>query len=206
MSGQRPDLDALVARGSLGDEEALASLYRELSPPLLGFLRGLAPEESEDLASETWIAAAGALAGFEGDGAGFRRLLFTIARRRAIDHLRKRSRRRTAPLASPPEAAHSADAAAPLLEEEDAREAIERIFALLPRPQAEVVVLRVVGGLSVADVATVLGRSPASVSVLQSRGLRRLATKLGRHPRSAPEFGGPATQLQDPAPFERRDG
>jgi RNA polymerase sigma-70 factor (ECF subfamily) len=205
MRGQI-DLDALVMRGSLGDAEVLAALYRELSPPLRGFLSGLVPDEAEDLAAETWIAAARALAGFDGDGAGFRRLLFTIARRRAIDHLRKRRRRRTDSVAVLPEVVAELDAGEQVLERQDARAAIDRIFALLSRPQAEVVVLRVVGGLSVADVARVVGRTPAQVSVLQSRGLRRLAGMVEHRPRWWDESREPPGVLQDPAPFERRDG
>jgi RNA polymerase sigma-70 factor (ECF subfamily) len=204
MGGEDPGvLDALVEAAAGGDPEALAGLYRELNPALVGFLRGMAPGEAEDLAADAWIDAAASLPRLEGDGAGFRRLLFTIARRRAIDHLRKRHRRRTDPVPSVPAVAAGGDVAEKVAEMEDARAAIERIFFLLPRPQAEVIVLRVVGGLAVADVARIVGRSPAAVSVLQSRGLRRLAAKIERPPRRRAQFRPSRRGVQDPAIVER---
>jgi RNA polymerase sigma-70 factor (ECF subfamily) len=52
----------------------------------------------------------------------------------------------------------------------------------LPRPQAEVVLLRVLAGFSAEDVAEMTGRSPGAVRVLQHRALRRLADELRRDP------------------------
>ena len=54
-------------------------------------------------------------------------------------------------------------------------EAIEALVRNLPSDQAEVVLLRVVGDLSVEQVAKIMGRSPGSVRVLQHRALRHLA-------------------------------
>ena len=45
----------------------------------------------------------------------------------------------------------------------------------LPPLQAEVVLLRVVAGLPVSEVADVLGRTPGAVRVAAHRGLRALA-------------------------------
>jgi RNA polymerase sigma-70 factor (ECF subfamily) len=189
MGDERTPIDELVDRARCGDESAFGDLYRLLQPQLLGFLRALAPDAAEDLAAEAWVQAAGRLPAMPGDGPGFRRLLFTIGRRRAADHHRARGRRRTDPV----DAAALArlrgpdDPAATVLDAEAGRAAVARIVALLPRAQAEVVVLRVVSGLSVAEVAEVVGRSPAAVSVLLSRALQRLADRMGDRPRSAPE-------------------
>jgi RNA polymerase sigma-70 factor (ECF subfamily) len=54
------------------------------------------------------------------------------------------------------------------------------MIACLPPAQAEVVVLRTVVGLSVAEVASLVGREPPSVRVLAHRGLRRLARLLAQ--------------------------
>ena len=189
MGNGRGPLDELVDRARSGDEGALGELYRLLQPGLLGFLRALAPDAAEDLAADAWVQAAGCLGGFTDDGAGFRRLLFTIARRRVADHHRARRRRRTVPVDAAGLAGLRApdDPAATVVDLDAGRAAVERIVGLLPPAQAEVVVLRVVSGLSVPEVAAVVGRSPAAVSVLLSRALRRLADRLGDRPRSAPE-------------------
>ena len=127
-----------------------------------------------------WIEAARGLARFEGEERAFRRFLFTVARRRAIDRGRTRQRRRTDPRdpAGVPDAVEVATPEAMVLERAGGLEAVERIRALLPAEQAEVVLLRVVAGLSVGEVAAVIGRKPAAVSVLQHRALRRLADRL----------------------------
>jgi RNA polymerase sigma-70 factor (ECF subfamily) len=60
---------------------------------------------------------------------------------------------------------------------EDVAAAIARIKRL-PAAQAEVVMLRVLGGYSAEEVAELTGRSPGSVRVIQHRALRRLAKEL----------------------------
>lgn len=57
-------------------------------------------------------------------------------------------------------------------------EAARRIVALLPADQADVILLRVVAGLSVEAVASIVGKRPGTVRVLQSRGLKRLQKYL----------------------------
>lgn len=182
--------EELLASAAAGEEWALTVLYRRHHPALVRFLSGLAGGEAEDLAAEAWIDAARALATFEGGEPAFRSLLFTIGRRRAVDHARARGRRRTDP-ADPgrlPELIETDDPADLVTAADAADEATRRICALLPRDQAEVVLLRVVAGLSVAETAEVVGRSPAAVSVLQTRGLQRLARRLGE-PGSRPHVG-----------------
>jgi RNA polymerase sigma-70 factor, ECF subfamily len=60
------------------------------------------------------------------------------------------------------------------------------MLAALPPDQAEAVALRVIGELSVADVAEVMGRREGHVRVLVHRGLRRLAAQVGVTPGIAP--------------------
>jgi RNA polymerase sigma-70 factor (ECF subfamily) len=65
-------------------------------------------------------------------------------------------------------------------DESEQAEALDRALALvrtLPPDQAEAVLLRVVGDLSVAEVAAILGRREGTVRVLVHRGLKRLAER-----------------------------
>jgi RNA polymerase sigma-70 factor (ECF subfamily) len=57
-----------------------------------------------------------------------------------------------------------------------------RLIARLPREQAEAIVLRVVAGLEVAQVARILGKSPGAVRVAAHRGLRTLSGMLADAP------------------------
>lgn len=172
--------DDVVEAARAGEEWALTALYRANQPSLLQFLRGLVGDDAHDVASEAWIDAGRALAQFRGSENEFRRLLFTIGRRRAVDLTRAHRRRRLAAdqAATDGESLES-DPLQMVVDADTAKRAARRIGELLPKDQAEVILLRVVGGMSVTEVAEVVGRSPATVSVLQSRGLRRLASRLG---------------------------
>ena len=50
----------------------------------------------------------------------------------------------------------------------------------MPDDRRQVILLRFVDGLSTAEIAAVLDRSPGAVRVLLHRSLRDLATRLGR--------------------------
>jgi len=163
-----------------GEEWALTVLYRRNQPALLGYLRTQRPVDADDIASETWIAVARGLRRFKGDEEALRRWIFTIAHRRLLDLRRDEFRR---PQAVSEEAAaqagiqESPPAEAEALASLATRQALEQI-ASLPADEAEVVVLRVVAGLSARDVAAITGRSAGNVRVMQHRALRRLAKKL----------------------------
>jgi RNA polymerase sigma-70 factor (ECF subfamily) len=107
--------------------------------------------------------------------------VFVIARRRLADHRRRGARRRTAPVESEilEAVADPEDPAELVVERLSAQEAITNLVAALPSDQAEALMLRVVGGLSVDETAEVMGKRPGTVRVLQHRALRRLARELG---------------------------
>ncbi|MET9439980.1 RNA polymerase sigma factor [Streptomyces sp. NPDC006610] len=173
------ELGAAVARAQDGDEAAFAVAYRIVQPGLLGYLRGIVGDEAEDVASDAWLEIARDLGRFKGDGAGFRGWTATIARHRALDHLR---RQRVRPRATALEqdmlelpGAHSTH--------EQALETLSTEHALslvrgLPRDQAEAVLLRVVVGLDGPSAARVLGKRPGAVRTAAHRGLKQLARRL----------------------------
>ncbi|MFI1368986.1 RNA polymerase sigma factor [Streptomyces griseochromogenes] len=174
------ELGAAVARAQDGDEAAFAVAYRIVQPGLLGFLRGLVGDDAEDVASDAWLEIARDLGRFKGDGAGFRGWTATIARHRALDHLR---RQRARPRAGGTEqdilhlpAPHSTHDQA--LESLSTEQALELVRAL-PRDQAEAVLLRVVVGLDGPAAARALGKRPGAVRTAAHRGLKRLARQLG---------------------------
>src|SRR5256712_3344500 len=89
--------DSVLGAARTGAGWALGALYQSLNPAIVGYLRTREPSEADDLASETWIGVAEGLAGFLGAEDDFRRWVFTIARRRLIDHRRRAGRRATTP-------------------------------------------------------------------------------------------------------------
>jgi RNA polymerase sigma-70 factor (ECF subfamily) len=161
-----------------GDEQAFSRLFRDVQPVLLRYLRVAAdPGSAEDVASETWVHVVRGLASFRGDEQAWRGWLLTTARRRAIDSGRLRDRQRTRGWEDADEPSPAPAAEAEALEALDTRAALA-LVATLPPQQAEAVVLRVVAGLSPAQVGAILGCSPGAVRVAVHRGLRRLAELL----------------------------
>ena len=69
------------------------------------------------------------------------------------------------------------DTAELVVEQADTRRALA-LIATLPPDQAEAILLRVVAGLEVAQVADIMGRSPGAVRVLTHRGLKTLAARV----------------------------
>lgn len=170
--------DGIFAAARLGEEWAVAAIWRDLHPRLLRYLRVTVPCGGvEDLASDVWLEVASGLGRFAGDRQAFLRWTFTICRRRVIDAGRREARRRTDPVAPEVLELH-----APKVDGELAgRLALDAALAhlsRLPRDQAEVILLRVVVGLDADSVGEILGRRPGTVRVLQHRGLERLAAVL----------------------------
>jgi len=157
-----------------GDRDALAMLWRTYQPQILRFLRARRAPVPEDVASEVWVDVGRALDRFEGDGTDFQRWLFTIARRRSIDEVRRMERRRESPDLDRDRGRFERIADARRVDEEGTLDdAIALLEALSPH-MAEAVMLRVVYDLPVSDVAEVMDRTEGSVRVLVHRGLIRL--------------------------------
>jgi RNA polymerase sigma-70 factor, ECF subfamily len=177
--------EALV-RAQRGDAEAFRLLYRDLQPRLLRYLHALAGQtasgatDAEDIASETWLQVTRDLAGFTGSYDGFRGWVTTIARHRALDHLRRVQRKPPA-LALPAEDLvtfpDQADTAVTALDAVATRDAVA-LIATLPPDQAEAVLLRAVLGLDAATAGEVLGKRSGAIRTAASRGLRTLQKKL----------------------------
>lgn len=174
-----PDLLEAIGRAQRGDEHAFRVLYRAVQPRLYRYLRVLVGQDAEDVASETWLQIARDLKSFKGDVDGFRAWAATVARRRALDHLRQKRRRPVteAPpewLPEPPAREDTAEGAIEAM----STEAALALIAQLPRDQAEAVVLRAVIGLDAKSAAEVLGKRPGAVRTAAYRGLHALAARL----------------------------
>ena len=172
---------ARLAAAQAGSEWAWRSLYDEFAPTVAGYLRAQGVRDVEAVASEVWLGVFRAIGSFSGGADGFRSWLFVIAHRRVTDDRRRGGRDRSITV---PEVAAGGEA--PGADTEAMRSlATERVLATLDRLSAEqrdVLVLRIVGDLTVAQVAAVVGRSEGAVKALQRRGLeavRRILSTEG---------------------------
>jgi RNA polymerase sigma-70 factor, ECF subfamily len=174
-----PEFPAVLDAAARGDEQAFGRLWHDLQPRLLRYFTVAAPAAAADLASETWLGVVRALDRFRGNEPAFRAWVFTIARHEVLDWRRRAARRPSEDLPTGPvERAAPDDPAAAALEGLSTRAALA-VVATLPADQAEAIVLRVVAGLGVDQVASLMGKRPGTVRVLTHRGLRKLAERLG---------------------------
>ena len=173
------DFAALLAAAQGGSEQAFSVLWRDANPALLRYLRVVAAEHAEDVASETWVQVVRGLAKFTGDEAAWRAWLFTTARRRLLDQARLRKRHPAEPLdgISAADMPRTADAEQLALDN-IATESAMALLSKLPEQQKEVILLRVVAGLDTDMVAEILGTSTGAVRVAAHRGLKKLAALL----------------------------
>ncbi len=157
-------------RARRGDSDALADLWTIYQPQLLRLLRTRGRSAAEDIASQTWIDVGRSIERFDGDGDGFRNWIFTIAQRRAIDETRRFARRNESALESitPRLAARRTDPMG------DSLDGVLALLRTLQPVAAEVVMLRVVHDLPVAEVAAITGQTESNVRVLAHRALERL--------------------------------
>jgi len=186
---------AILEQAAAGDREAFALLWRATHPVLLRYLRVIGGPNAEDVASETWLKAIRALASFHGDEPGFRGWLVVIARNHVRDLARSAGRRpeTLSPDLHDEPGGLEPDAADVVLERMSTQAALQ-LVAGLPQSQAEMVALRVIIGLDVADVARIVGRSPGAVRVAVHRGLRTLADQLTNQPGLTTQPGQPGDE------------
>ncbi len=131
-----------------GADWAWTALYRDLAPAVLGYLRMHGAADAEDLTQEVFVAVVRSLREFEGDEDNFRSWVFVIVHRRLLDGRRHTSRHPvdaypTERLDQP--GGNVEDEAIESVETQRVRER----FAVLVPDQRDVLLLRIVAGLSV---------------------------------------------------------
>jgi RNA polymerase sigma-70 factor (ECF subfamily) len=178
------DVEALARRARAGDHDALGELYDRFRDRVVRFATGRLgdAEKAEDVTSETFEAMLRNLRGYR-PGTDFEAWLFTIAHRRVADHFRRQSRRRELRLdeatAGPPADGVVAGGPEEAVLAAERRAEVAVAFRRLRPDQQEVLALRVLGGLSAAQVGEVLGKSEGAVRVAQHRALLDLRAAIG---------------------------
>jgi len=156
------DAELLRAYGA-GDEHAFSRLYDRYDRPCFHFIRRLLgsphAEAAEDLHQETWIAVSKSAAAFDPCKASFPAWLFTIARRKVLDHFR---RQKAAPFSSSEaEAAMMVHDPGPTpAQQVESRELAQRVvYAVeaLPLEQRGVFLMFADAGLSLEEIAQMTG-------------------------------------------------
>lgn len=168
--------DDSLAAARRGEAVGFDALYNALGGAVTGFAVSRGATDPEGITNEVFIDVFRRLDTFSGDYVGFRSWVFTIARNRLIDAHRRDQR-------SPvPTDEMQVDIATPSAEHVafehlgDAR--VGELMSVLTSDQRDVIVLRIVSDLPLADVAAVVGKPVTAVKRLQARALRRLQQEI----------------------------
>lgn len=169
----------LTAQASSGNQAAVEALLEQIRPMVLRYCRARLSQVSghydiaDDVAQEVCIAVLTALPRYRDMGRPFASFVYGIASHKVADAKRNASR-----LAIPTEDLPDSPDSRPGPEETVVADLeAERARALLARlspHQRELVVLRVLTGLSAEETGSALGMSPGAVRVAQHRALARL--------------------------------
>jgi len=177
MTADDPDREfkTLLRAARSGDDPAWDAIYRWLAPQVLGFLRASRLPDPEDVLGDVFLEVARRIGDFRGDRRGFRAWVFTIARSRRVDEIRRRARRREERFDTGEQAVvpSSIDVEQDVLRSLVLDDLIVHLDQLTD-DQAEVIVLRALGGWTSPEVAEITGRTVGSVEQLHHRATRAL--------------------------------
>jgi RNA polymerase sigma-70 factor (ECF subfamily) len=173
------DDDALAhaAQQHPQDPTAFAELYRRYLPGVYRYclVRLGHVQQAEDVTAETFLAALEHIGSYRGPGR-FSAWLLGIARHKVINHMQ--SQRTSVSLAE----ADQVPSPNPSLEQVVAArlqlEQVARTLHALAPDRAEALALRIFGGLGVAEVGDVMGKSEAAVKMLVHRAVSDLHERL----------------------------
>lgn len=169
---------ALVQRAKEHDPDAFARLYEDHFDRIYRYLVVKVGDatEAEDMTQQVFIKALQSISSFRWKGVSFSAWLFRIAHNQAVDFLRRKTRRADVPLNEALVAAGDNPQKAAELKAE-----IERMIKYIHRltkAQREVVTLRFAGGLSVMEIAGIMGKSQGAVKALQHSAIRALRREM----------------------------
>jgi len=172
----------LVQAACRGEESAIEALYRTHFDTIYRyvFLRVGSPTAAEDVTSQVFLGMLRGLGRYRDEGKPFVAWLYGMARKQVAFYPRTQSR---APGAGGLETAEQlvAQGAGPhaSAEERERRLAVAQALGKLPEGQREVIMLRYILSLSIAETAAVVDRTEGAVKQLQLRALATLKDLLG---------------------------
>ncbi len=184
MTEPRDEVEHLVAAAVGGDRRALEEVLRYIRPLVVRYCRSrLGSQErsyasADDVAQEVCCAVITALSSYRDQGRPFLAFVYGIAAHKVVDAHRAAARSRSEPVAELPDKVDVGDGPEQRALNRALTEQMSRWLDVLPANQREILVLRVVAGLSAEETAAAVDSTPGAVRVAQHRALRRLRISM----------------------------
>ena len=185
-SRKREKEHELIRRAQEGDKQAIGELYRVHVDVIYRYVWARVRDDSlaEDLTAQVFLKALEGLPSYKPSGKPFVAWLYRIAYARIVDHWRKLERRVEVPLEEtlPSGEPRPED----LLQFEADWVMAMELLSQLTDDQQDVMILRFIGEMSLADVAQTVGKTVGATKALQYRALATLARLLEEKKGSIP--------------------
>ncbi|HPX36776.1 MAG TPA: sigma-70 family RNA polymerase sigma factor [Mycobacterium sp.] len=182
IPGER--LDAAVAEAVAGSRDALREVVEIIRPIVVRYVRARigASERvglsADDVAQEVCLAAIQALPRYQDQGRPFLAFVYGIASHKVADAHRAAGRNRSDPTDEVPERFSVDDGPEQMAINSDSAARMQKLLAVLPDKQREILTLRIVVGMSAEETAEAVGSTPGAVRVAQHRALARLKSEI----------------------------
>lgn len=161
------DEESLVRRAQQRDHEALTQLYEANFDKIYRYVAVKIGDrvEAEDITQQVFLNAIESISRFKWRGTSFSTWLYRIAHNQIVDYLRRKSKRPMVPLekAVTRSSADPTEVAELNVDIAQLAEATKK----LTKAQREVISLRFASGLSIAEVAEIMGKSQGAIKALQ---------------------------------------
>ncbi|ORV37344.1 sigma-70 family RNA polymerase sigma factor [Mycolicibacterium doricum] len=184
MTLSRDRLDAVVAEAVAGDRDALREVLETIRPIVVRYCRARigATERSglsaDDVAQEVCLAAITAMPRYKEQGRPFLAFVYGIAAHKIADAHRAASRNKSDPTDVVPERFSGEAGPEQLAINAESSARMEELLGVLPDKQREILILRVVVGMSAEETAEAVGSTAGAVRVAQHRALARLKAEI----------------------------
>ncbi|MEU4739834.1 sigma-70 family RNA polymerase sigma factor [Actinosynnema sp. NPDC023658] len=167
-----------------GDRRAVEALLAEIRPVVVKYCRARvgtgqrSSASAEDVAQEVCLAVLKALPNYREQGRPFLAFVYGIAAHKVADAHRASARNRAESVPELPDSAGNEPGPELRALQGELSDRVGQLLSVLPDRQREILVLRVVLGLSAEETADAVGSTPGAVRVAQHRALTRLRKAL----------------------------
>ena len=174
----------LIEKLKSGDSEAVVELYTAYADRIYSLVFNQVDrnrDAAQDIVQETFLAASKSASKFHGRSKVYT-WLYSIAHRKVADFYRRKKREARYQTESSDGHLDPGSGGEPLvteiMEAEEKNRSIQETLSSLPLHYKEVLILKYVEEMPVAEISQVMGRSPKSVEGLLTRARRELRDRL----------------------------
>ena len=177
-------LDAVVADAVAGNRDALRKVLETIRPIVVRYCRarfGVGARQgvsADDVAQEVCLAVITALPRYKDQGRPFLAFVYGIAAHKVADAHRAAGRNRAEATDDLPDRPSTELGPEQMAIDADSAARMNRLLSVLPEKQREILILRVVVGMSAEETAAAVGSTTGAVRVAQHRALQRLRDEI----------------------------